>query len=122
MRRGITLLVAGLFAVGMLGASEALAQSKSAPPAKTETKAAPAAKDDAKKAHEPIDINSATADELKTIPGIGDAYSKKIVDGRPYKRKDDLKTKKIVPDATYEKIKDHVVAKQDTAAKTDKKK
>ena len=119
MRRSITLLVAGLFALGMLGASDALAQSKSTSPAKT----APAAtKDDAKKAHEPIDINSATADELKTIPGIGDAYAKKIVDGRPYKRKDDLKTKKIVPDATYNKIKDHIVAKQDTAAATDKKK
>ncbi len=123
MRRGITLLVAGLFAVGMLGASDALAQSKSPSSAKTETKAAPAAtKDDGKKAHEPIDINSATPDELKTIPGIGDAYAKKIVDGRPYKRKDELKTKKIVPDATYNKIKDHIVAKQDTAATTDKKK
>ena len=82
---------------------------------------AKAQKDEAK-AHDPIDINSATADELKTIPGIGDAYSKKIVDGRPYKRKDELKTRKIVPDATYDKIKDHIVAKQVTAAKTVKKK
>ena len=123
MRRGITLVVASLFALGMLGASETLAQSKSTAPAKPETKAAaPAAKEEAKKGHDPIDINSATPDELKTIPGIGDAYAKKIVDGRPYKRKDDLKTKKIVPDATYNKIKDHIVAKQDTAAATDKKK
>ena len=49
---------------------------------------------------------------LKDVPGIGDAYSKKIVDGRPYKRKDELVKKKVVPQATYDKIKDHIIAKQ----------
>jgi DNA uptake protein ComE-like DNA-binding protein len=61
---------------------------------------------------EPIDINTATADQLKAIPGIGDAYSKKIIEHRPYKRKDELVQKKIIPQTTYDKIKDQIVAKQ----------
>jgi DNA uptake protein ComE-like DNA-binding protein len=69
------------------------------------------AKADAKKA-EPMDINSASEKDLATLPGIGEARAKAIVKGRPYKGKNELLDKKIVPDKVYSDIKDKIVAKQ----------
>jgi DNA uptake protein ComE-like DNA-binding protein len=73
-------------------------------------------------AAEKLDINSATKEQLDALPGIGEAYSQKIIDNRPYRTKRDLVTKKIIPQSTYEKIKDQIIAHQSTAGKSSPKK
>jgi DNA uptake protein ComE-like DNA-binding protein len=110
MNRFIAVLVALLFALGM-AAAPAFAQKDAPKPA------APAGAKEMPK--EKVDINSASAEELQKLPGIGEALSKKIVENRPYKRKDELVQKKVIPGPTYEKIKDHVVARQSATERRD---
>jgi len=57
-----------------------------------------------------IDINTATADQLKSVPGIGDAYAKRIIDGRPYTAKNQLVSRGILPQGVYDKVKDQIIA------------
>lgn len=89
----------------------------SAPASKGDAKSADAAKPPVRK--ELVDINSASEAELKSIAGIGDAYAARIIAGRPYANKTQLKTRGIIPGALYEQIREQVIAKQ--GKKEDKK-
>ncbi len=101
LKKWLPVVCAGLIGMGSLTAPAIDAQSKA--PATAATPAKPAAN--------LVDINSATADQLAALPGIGAVYSQKIIAGRPYNVKTDLKTKKIIPAATYTKISSMIIAK-----------
>ena len=105
MRKFWIAILVTMLSLSLLSATAVAQASSSSTPAKTTAKPT-AAKADL------LDINTATKDQLQALPGIGDAYSQKIIDGRPYARKDELVKKKIIPQATYAKIKDKIIAKQ----------
>jgi DNA uptake protein ComE-like DNA-binding protein len=101
-RKFMTRILVALFALSLISGM-AVAQAAKKPATATTAAAANA---------DLLDINSATKEQLGALPGIGAVYSQKIIDGRPYAKKTDLLNKKIVPAATYSKIKDKIIAKQ----------
>ena len=117
MRKLLVLLASAILSFSVSQAS--FAKDEKAP-----AKAASAAekKSDEKKSEDKLDLNTATEKQLMTLDGIGEARAKAIIKGRPYKGKDELVEKKVIPEAVYEKIKEQIIAKQKAEKKAEAKK
>ena len=115
MTRHKLLTIAFALIVALAGTTSLAQTSKTKPATKAAAGATTAKKTPAAatpRAATLLDLNSASKADLEALPGIGDAYAQKIIDSRPYKRKDELVQKKIIPQATYDKIKGDIIAKQ----------
>ena len=110
MRKMYAWMIAAVLALAM--ASPLLLAQAGTSGSKTATTSASKTSTAAKK----LDINSASKEELDALPGIGEAYAQKIVSNRPYRTKRDLVTKKIIPQSTYDKIQDRIIARQSTGS------
>jgi competence protein ComEA len=114
MKKLLTIWLVMLLTAALVGSSPSKGQAATTATKESgttaETKKAPA--------KELLDINSASTDELKSLGGIDDATAKKIVENRPYERKDQLVSKKIISRQTYVRIKDQIIAKQAKQTKT----
>ena len=122
MKQWITFLLLAIFTLGMpvsgySQGSKAKAENKAKQDAKAVQDAKGNTADKGKASDEIIDLNTATAVELMTLDGVGDARAAAIIKGRPYKAKNQLVSRNILPAAVYDKIKDKMIARQSAAKK-----
>jgi DNA uptake protein ComE-like DNA-binding protein len=122
-RRNIALLVLCVLLASALSLGQASTSTKDKKAPATGATGSEKANTKNTSAAKLLDINTATKQELEALPGIGSAYSQKIIDGRPYKAKNDIVRNKIIPQSTYDKIKDQIIAHQpSTGSSADSKK